>query len=377
MNENFIIPSVIGALICWVVSMRIFKRNKRISAALAIVSIVMLFAVVFTPIPANAQQMPATPSPTPVVVQMTVEQQMEAQRAYASAFWPEQLVWPVKAYVAGGPGFPETCAGLCWDVRNMNVNDKVMLWYGPADGSEDITQSPEQFGNNTPGPLDLMRNGDVVAVLFPWMLESAQFEACALPKSTLDGVPLTQILRMPNGNLVAEGECGRGTITQGWHVVEGSINSPVAGFGVRVTANAWASMNEEQVRLYTSYWEISNTNSHVAIWRGPDGVEIFLPPSLVSAMQDFHLIDTVVFQTHQPGKVLFCNGAVLVPVELTSEDGACRIYEVPAGSFRYDAPNTVNRTSAGISWRPMTTNALALNETPIAPMVTVEPTTSG
>src|SRR3990167_211508 len=195
------------------------------------VGLVLLFIVIVLRVGnAEAQALPTPTGEADMVVVPPDPADPLELKAYAESFWGEPLPWPVPEYVSGQPGFPLVCAGLCWDTSHVST-DNVMRWYGPSDGAEDITQSPEQFGNNTPGPLDLMRVGKVRVVIFP-LTAPAQIEMCALPDTMIDGVPATQILRTSSGGFVPEGDCGVGALSEGYHVVENNWQSPVSGFGV-------------------------------------------------------------------------------------------------------------------------------------------------
>lgn len=288
--------------------------------------------VVATKAPTNTPE--ATAQPTEAATQVANTE----GKAIAEQLLGKTLPWPPEPYSAhkGEAGFPDVCSGLCWNLDK--VDQGVMLWYGPTSAEEDIAQSDAKFGDGQPGPLDLMRTGKVTHVVFANTMD-AQLEVCAI--GTLDGQPLTSLLG------VKDGECGkRIAINAGWHVIEGNANSPIAGFGVRFTANGWSGMTESQIVTYTSYWSVS---TDTATWKGPDGVEILMPPSLVAMMQDYGTIKKVVFTTSQTGKVLFCNGSVTGAATLNSKDGACHLYDVPAGTFTY---NGEARLSAGISWQP-------------------------
>jgi hypothetical protein len=213
-----------------------------------------------------------------------------------------------------------------------------MMWYGPTDGSEDIPEADGNFGNSNPGPLDLMRTGKVTKVIF-YLGKEAQLEVCAI--GSLDGKPLSEVLN------IKDGECGKCVaIAAGWHVIRDNANSPIAGFGIRFTGTGWADMSESQIIQYTSYWKISGDT---ATWVGPEGVEILMPPSMISMMQDFGTLKNIVFTTTTAGKILLCNGYVDGDANLSSPDGSCQFFGVPTGSFTYHGEN---RLSAGMSWQP-------------------------
>jgi hypothetical protein len=259
-------------------------------------------------------------------------------KALAEQILGKTLPWPPETYAShqGEEGYPDICAGLCWDTSKLA--DGIMVNYGPNAGEEDITQSDASFGDGSTGPLELMRNGTVTTVVFANATD-AQLEICAI--GTLDGKPLTEVLG------INEGECGkRVALSAGWHVIEGNANSPIAGFGVRYTANGWSGLTESQIVEYTGYWKIVGDT---ATWTGPSDIEIMMTPTLVQMMQNFDALHTVVFTTTMPGKVLFCNGTVSGSATLTSPDGACHMYEVPAGTFTYTGEA---RLSAGIGWQP-------------------------
>lgn len=328
------------------------------------------------PGPGNTQTVVAPPrasaTPSPVVVRTatpvaTANPADEAAlKVRAEKVWGESLPWPVESYSAheGEDGYPQICAGLCYDTSKVSTNG-VMKWYGPSEGEEDISQSAEKFGNGTPGPLELMQTGKVTTVIFPLSRDSAKIEACALPGAKLDGVLLTNVLKTPDGQFVKEGECGVGVIGKGWHTVEGSANSPVAGFGVRFVASQWASMDEAKVQAFTSFWTVQgdtatwNTQTVATAERASKAdtgsTEVLMTPSLISMMQDFRTLNKVVFGTNQDGKVLLCNGTLSSSAGKTwsSKDGSCKVYEVPAGTYTYVAPSGNNRTSSGISWKPL------------------------
>ncbi|MFH0750064.1 MAG: hypothetical protein V1917_04115 [Candidatus Gottesmanbacteria bacterium] len=249
------------------------------------------------------------------------------------------LPWPVPAYVSGKPGFPEICAGLCWD--KFLLDKGILVWYGPSDGSEDITQSDVKFGDGTDSPIELMRNGEINTVIFANGLD-AQMEVCAINGSTLDGKLIADWLKEAG---ITE-QCGRFAIPAGWHVVKNNMNAPIAGFGVRLSASGWASMTEPQIVQYNKYWTI---DGKTATWVGPKDVEVMMTPAMVSMMQDFGSLTEIVWTTTGKGTVLFCNGKVEGSIQLTSPDGACRVYNVPSGTFTYTGEQ---RTSAGISWQP-------------------------
>lgn len=283
-----------------------------------------------------ATQAPTTAAPAANSGSSNVSTSIGDGKALAESLLGKTLPWPPDKYVAGKPGFPTTCAGLCWDLSKLAQG--IMVHYGPNLGEEDITESPSNFGDGSTGPLELMTSGKVTKVIFANAVD-AQLEMCAI--GTLDGKPLTEVLG------VAQGECGkRVALPAGWHVIEDNANSPVAGFGVRFTATAWASMSEDQIVKYNSYWSVSGDT---ATWKGPDGVEILMPPALVSMMQDFGTLKKVVFTTSTEGQILFCNGSVSGPANFDSKDGACHQYTVPAGTYTYSGEQ---RLSAGISWEP-------------------------
>lgn len=258
--------------------------------------------------------------------------------ALAEEAWGESLPEVPELYSAhaGEEGYPDDCAGLCWDMSKADRG--VMLWYGPNMGEEDITQSDADFGNGDMGPLESMRTGKVTKVIF-YNGKEAQLEVCAI--GSLDGTPLTEVLG------VNEGECGkRVALSPGWHVIEDNANSPIAGFGVRLTASGWAGMTEGQIVEYTGYWEISGDT---ATWTGPNDVEIMMTPAMVSMMQDFGTLKNVVFTTSKPGRILLCNGYVDGDANLESPDGSCQLFDVPTGTFTYTGED---RLSAGVSWQP-------------------------
>lgn len=258
-------------------------------------------------------------------------------QALAEAKWGEKLQWPPELYSAhaGEEGFPDVCAGLCWDTHKVSTG-KVMLWYGPNAGEEDITQSDAKFGDGGKGPLDLMRDGDVNVVIFP-ITKEAQLETCAI--GTLDGVALTTVLG------IKQGECGsRVAIQPGWHVVENNANSPIAGFGVRYTVTGWAGMTEAKIPEYTKYWQIT---ADTGTFNGPDEAEVLMTPAMVSMMQDFGVLKKIVFTKKVPGQILLCNGVVTGAATLSSPDGSCHYYAVGAGTFTYTGGPGL---SAGASW---------------------------
>ena len=289
------------------------------------------------PVVTEVTEAAATPTPEPettevVATEMAADTQTDG-KALAEAILGETLPNQPEMYSAGGDGFPEVCAGLCWDVSRLDQG--IMKYYGPWDGAEDISQSDADFANGT-GPLELMRTGKVTTVVF-YLGKEAQLETCAL--GTLDGQPLSDILS------VKAGECGkRVAIEPGWHVIQDNANSPIAGFGVRFSATGWAGMSEAQIVEYTGYWKISGST---ATWAGPDGMQIMMVPSMVSMMQDFGTLTEVVFTTTESGRVLFCNGSVTGDATLSSKDGSCQFFTVPAGTFTYHGED---RLSAGISW---------------------------
>lgn len=253
--------------------------------------------------------------------------------------WGESLPRVPELYSAhqGEEGYPDNCAGLCWDTSKVESRG-VMRWYGPNNGEEDITESPAKFGNGTMGPLDLMRTGKVTKVIFYTRTE-AQLEVCAL--GSLDGTPLTEILG------VDEGDCGkRVSLAAGWHLIEGNANSPIAGFGVRYGASGWAGMTESQIVQYTKYWKIEGDT---ATWIGPDDVEIMMTPAMVSMMQDFDTLHNIVFTTKKAGRILLCNGYVTGDANLESPDGSCQYFDVGPGTYTYHGEA---RLSAGVSWQP-------------------------
>lgn len=307
-----------------------------------------------TPIVQLATEAPATEAVTQAVIEVPATEVPATQAAtqaateaapvtdgktLAESILGKTLPWPVPAYVADQPGFPQICAGLCWDKSKLDKG--ILVWYGPSDGSEDITQSDAPFGDGTTGPLELMRNGTVHTVIFANGLE-AQMEVCAITDSKLDGKLIADWLKEAG---ITE-QCGRFALPAGWHVVQDNMNAPIAGFGIRLSASGWASMTESKIITYTGYWKI---DGKTAIWTGPDGIEILMTPAMVSMMQDYGNLTTVVFTTTQPGQVLFCNGTVSGDATLSSPDGACHLYNVPAGTFTYTGEK---RTSAGISWQP-------------------------
>jgi len=256
----------------------------------------------------------------------------------AEQTWGEPLPDQPELYSShtGEEGYPQNCAGLCWDTRKLDQG--VMLWYGPNMGEEDITESDADFGNESMGPLELMRTGKIIKVIF-YLGKEAQLETCAI--GTIDGQPLSTILG------INEGECGdRIAIQPGWHVIENNSNSPIAGFGVRFSASGWAGMTESQIVTYTGYWQITGDT---ATWVGPEGIEIMMTPSMVQMMQDFAVLKNVVFTTTQNGEILLCNGYVDGSSSLSSPDGSCQLFDVQAGSFIYHGEN---RLSAGVSWQP-------------------------
>lgn len=279
-----------------------------------------------------SQQPPATPASTSGV---TNTMNLTATKYVSDLMVRMNISDTVNSYTPGKPGFPATCGGLCWDKHNKGV----LTWYGSADGSEDITQSPDKFGDGSKGPLDLMRDGDVTQVFFPIQRE-AQIEVCGLKGATIDGEAISKLLGKN------EGECGRGTLKAGWHVVENLVNSRVAGFGVRFTASGWSGMTETKIVQFNKYWSVQGNK---ATWTGPDNSEILMVPSMVAMMQDFGVLKVISFTTKVPGQVLLCNGNVSGAANVSSPDGGCYWFDVPAGMFTYTGET---RTSAGVSWRP-------------------------
>lgn len=262
-------------------------------------------------------------------------------KTLAESLLGEQLAWPVPVYQAGGPGFPEDCAGLCWNTAHSST----LLWYGPSNGEEDITQSSVEFGDGSKSAIDRMRDGDVQTVIFPVNRE-ATVEIC--PRGTINSKPVVEYLREANADYVT-GECGRFAIPAGWYVVQGNSSFEQAGFGVRFEASGWSSMEASQIRTYTGYWNFSSTT---ATWDGPSGVEVLMLPSMVQMMQDWKTLDTVTFTTTEDGIIMFCNGTVTGTRSISHQHGECEDHDVPAGNYTYTAPNSNNRTSAGVSWQP-------------------------
>jgi hypothetical protein len=101
-----------------------------------------------------ATQAPTTAAPAANSGSSNVSTSIGDGKALAESLLGKTLPWPPDKYVAGKPGFPTTCAGLCWDLSKLAQG--IMVHYGPNLGEEDITESPSNFGDGSTGPLELM-----------------------------------------------------------------------------------------------------------------------------------------------------------------------------------------------------------------------------
>lgn len=251
-------------------------------------------------------------------------------KAIAEALLGYELPNTPAAYVAGGPGMPNDCAGLCY---NYDVAS-VAYWYGPNKGEENINQSPEELGDGSKSPIDRMRDGDVTAVIW-YNAVDATLELC--PIGTLDGVSLKDLVREATG----KEECTNALpVKAGWHVIQDNVGE-VAGFTVQYLESGWTN-DPSRIRAYEACWSPSGTT---ATYTCKSGDEILVPPSLDSMVKIYQTIDTLIFTTDDAGRVWACNGSL---DGMTIEK--CDYYPVESGTHTYVAPDG-NRTASVFGWQ--------------------------
>lgn len=251
-------------------------------------------------------------------------------KAEASVASDLDMPWPPPVYVAGGPGMPDVCHGLCWNKETPGV----LTWYGPNRAEENIFQSDVKFGDGTKSAIQRMRDGEVTTVKFATTV-AGNLNVC--PIGTLDGVALRTLIGA---------DCSDDYIIQpGWHVIQGNVGE-FAGFGVEFHGVGWADPSTPKIQNLEECWTIS---SRIATWTCGESTEIILPPSLLEAMNEVHFIVAVEFETTVRGHFTnLCQGSVTGTVNI-STNGSCRDHAVEAGMYIY-TPNPNVDTVNGIGW---------------------------
>lgn len=251
-------------------------------------------------------------------------------KADASVASDVYMPFPPPVYVAGGPGMPDNCAGLCWNKETPGL----LTWYGPNRAEENIFQSDVQFGDGTKSPIQLMRDGEVTTVKFATTV-AGNLNVC--PIGTLDGVALSTLIGA---------NCSDDYIIQpGWHVIRDNVGE-FAGFGVEFHGVGWADPSTPKIQNLEECWIV---RSGTATWDCDSGNEIILPPSLLEGMNQIHMIHTVKFETTVDGQFTnLCQGTVTGTVDIET-DGNCRSYYAPKGPYIY-IPNPGVDNVNGIGW---------------------------